>query len=49
MLFVLDIKDSPGVLCNMEYLPETHLKLKKKEHGSDTALLFAKFQDDLII
>ena len=69
MLFGLDIKDSPGVLCNMEYLSETHLKLKSHEisfihkicrscliilkfcteHGSDTAVLFAKFQDDLII
>ena len=61
-------KVGPGVLCNIGYPSETHLKLKSSEillvhnirfsgsihfkfcteHGSITAMLCAKFQNDWI-
>ena len=60
------VYDHAGVLCNMGYPSETHLKPKSREisfahnllcgypivitfcteHGSDTAVLCAKFQND---
>ena len=66
MLFITNPLNGPGVLCNIGYPPETHLKTKSREisfahnfrfncpivlkfcteHGSDTAVPCAKFQND---
>ena len=50
---VLSREWNAGVLCDIGYPSETHLKLKSGKisfvHSSDTAVLCAKLQDDWII